>query len=650
MTRMLLKLSCAAALGLWAGGGVAGAQEAGVAKGAGAKGAEESNVRYAPTPAGFVGTYRTLAADSAPGGTFRIGVLNEFFKVSNFLVSGDSNTRFTGNLILNVTPIEHFETFLKLSMQSNENSTSSPKLIQVLGDMTIGFKGYFAPIPALTLGASTQIRFLNSTGEASFAGSATSVLLHLLATFDATKLARKFPLRAHFNFGGHIDNSDNLMTTQISSSAVYRYALRINETSRLILALGFDFPLPYVTPFLDWNFEIPVTLGRSNPNGASAFPNTLTIGSRVHPWRDLGLFVGIDIGLTSAGTLGIPAVPGWNLLFGVTYNFDPGRSKVVEKIVEKRVAFAPPATTGIIVGKVTDKASGKPIEGVIVSFPARDTARCATTADGVFNTFEIAAGKIQTRVAKSGYKAEDWDVVVPAGGAATLTVALTAVEPPVVDGGVRGNVVDDAGKPVAGATAELKAPGVDTVNAKVDEATAAFAVKAKPGKYTLAVSANGFVGVERAVEFGSGETVLLDFALKRLAAPAVAATSAQPSGGASVEGNRVVTKDKVQFAGNSTRVSPKMRASLDDVVALLKANAQIKKVRIEAHTDNRGGPKRATRTTQRQADAVKKHLVDAGVAAERLEAKGLGSSKPLVPNLTNRDREKNRRVELVIVE
>jgi outer membrane protein OmpA-like peptidoglycan-associated protein len=648
MTR--LAVSFAVAVFAFWGGGASRAQETGVAKGAEAKGAAESDVRHAPAAAGFVGTYHTLAADSAPGGTFRLAALNEFFSVSNFLATGDTNKRFAGNLVLNVTPVEHFETFLKLAMQSNENSTSSPKLIQVLGDMTIGFKGYFAPIPALTLGASMQLRFLNSTGEASFSGSATSVLFHLLTTFDASKLANKFPLRAHFNFGFHIDNSDNLMTTQISTSAVYRYALRINETSRLILALGFDFPLPYVTPFLDWNFEIPVSLPRANANGASAFPNLLAIGTRVHPWRDLGLFVGIDIGLTSAGTLGIPAIPAWNLLFGVTYNFDPGRSKVVERVVEKRVAFSPPATTGIIVGKVTDKASGKPIEGVIVSFPARDSARSATTVDGAFSTFDIAAGKIQTRVAKDGYKSEDWDVVVPAGGSATLNVALTVLEAAVPEGGVRGSVVDDAGKAVLGATAELKAPGVDTVNVKIDEATAAFSVKAKAGKYTLAVGAKDYVGVERAVEFGGGEFVLLDVALKRLAVPKVAAVSARASGGASVEGNRIVTKERIQFAGNATRVVGKMKAVLADVAALMKANSQIKKVRIEAHTDNRGGPKRTLRTTARQADAVKKHLVDAGVAAERLEAKGVGATKPLVPNLTNRDREKNRRVELVIVE
>ena len=47
------------------------------------------------------------------------------------------------------------------------------------------------------------------------------------------------------------------------------------------------------------------------------------------------------------------------------------------------------------------------------------------------------------------------------------------------------------------------------------------------------------------------------------------------------------------------------------------------------------------------ADAVKKHLADAGVNGERLTAKGLGMSKPLAKNNTEAGRARNRRVELV---
>ena len=43
-------------------------------------------------------------------------------------------------------------------------------------------------------------------------------------------------------------------------------------------------------------------------------------------------------------------------------------------------------------------------------------------------------------------------------------------------------------------------------------------------------------------------------------------------------------------------------------------------------------------------------LVDRGVASERLEAKGFGDTRPLVPNLTDGNRAQNRRVQLLIIE
>jgi outer membrane protein OmpA-like peptidoglycan-associated protein len=42
-------------------------------------------------------------------------------------------------------------------------------------------------------------------------------------------------------------------------------------------------------------------------------------------------------------------------------------------------------------------------------------------------------------------------------------------------------------------------------------------------------------------------------------------------------------------------------------------------------------------------------LVSAGVSTDRLEAKGYGDSRPIVPNLTPGNRARNRRVQFIIV-
>jgi len=54
--------------------------------------------------------------------------------------------------------------------------------------------------------------------------------------------------------------------------------------------------------------------------------------------------------------------------------------------------------------------------------------------------------------------------------------------------------------------------------------------------------------------------------------------------------------------------------------------------------------------SEERAKSVQSFLVSRGVAGSRLTAKGYGPDKPVAPNLTERGRDKNRRVEFVIVE
>jgi outer membrane protein OmpA-like peptidoglycan-associated protein len=53
--------------------------------------------------------------------------------------------------------------------------------------------------------------------------------------------------------------------------------------------------------------------------------------------------------------------------------------------------------------------------------------------------------------------------------------------------------------------------------------------------------------------------------------------------------------------------------------------------------------------TQTRANIFTEKLTSAGVANNRVEAKGFGAALPVVPNSTNANRVKNRRMQVILI-
>ena len=107
---------------------------------------------------------------------------------------------------------------------------------------------------------------------------------------------------------------------------------------------------------------------------------------------------------------------------------------------------------------------------------------------------------------------------------------------------------------------------------------------------------------------------------------------------------------QVQFARNAANILPVSLPLLDQVIEVLRNMPEIRKVRIEGHTDGRGKPAYNRRLSQRRAESVLRHLMAAGIDASRLRAKGFGADRPIVSNDTQANRAKNRRVEFVVLD
>ena len=106
---------------------------------------------------------------------------------------------------------------------------------------------------------------------------------------------------------------------------------------------------------------------------------------------------------------------------------------------------------------------------------------------------------------------------------------------------------------------------------------------------------------------------------------------------------------KVHFATGTATLKPDSRQLLDNIVDVLLANPRIKQIEVGGHTDNRGGKLMNMKLSQARANSVRQYLADNGVTPERITSKGYGSRRPKVPNITRRNRARNRRVEFKIL-
>ncbi len=86
---------------------------------------------------------------------------------------------------------------------------------------------------------------------------------------------------------------------------------------------------------------------------------------------------------------------------------------------------------------------------------------------------------------------------------------------------------------------------------------------------------------------------------------------------------------------------------LDKVVKIMNAHSAYNLL-IEGHTDSQGDDTLNKNLSEKRANAVKTYLVNNGIDASRLKAKGYGEAKPVADNGTSEGRAENRRVELKV--
>ena len=111
--------------------------------------------------------------------------------------------------------------------------------------------------------------------------------------------------------------------------------------------------------------------------------------------------------------------------------------------------------------------------------------------------------------------------------------------------------------------------------------------------------------------------------------------------------NTLMTSKTIQFQSGSAYLAPESTAAISELATELQKCAGTQ-VEVQGHTDLTGGATVNQTISQSRAETVVAGLVEQGVPASQLTAKGYGSTQPLVDARTSDANAKNRRTVLVV--
>ena len=109
----------------------------------------------------------------------------------------------------------------------------------------------------------------------------------------------------------------------------------------------------------------------------------------------------------------------------------------------------------------------------------------------------------------------------------------------------------------------------------------------------------------------------------------------------------LLAKNAIQFETDSAVVSPQSYALVFDLAGVA-LRCEATEIEIDGHTDNQGPDALNVELSQARAYAVAQLFERAGVSSSRLRSVGLGSSRPIADNDTEKGRAQNRRIEIVV--
>jgi OmpA-OmpF porin, OOP family len=104
----------------------------------------------------------------------------------------------------------------------------------------------------------------------------------------------------------------------------------------------------------------------------------------------------------------------------------------------------------------------------------------------------------------------------------------------------------------------------------------------------------------------------------------------------------------IYFEKSKSHLLPASIPELKDLTEFMKENPAVR-IRLEGHTESGGDPEKNLTLSENRVKEVKKYLTEQGVDDNRIEWIGYGGQRPMNSNDNEYLRQKNRRVEVVII-
>jgi outer membrane protein OmpA-like peptidoglycan-associated protein len=239
---------------------------------------------------------------------------------------------------------------------------------------------------------------------------------------------------------------------------------------------------------------------------------------------------------------------------------------------------------------------------------------------------------------EASLEAGDWLLEASAEGRPDASrVVVVPAGPPIL---VEQQLSADVGRLIIVVRNELGA--LVDANVRIDDSRPQQAERGElrvdlaPGTHKIRAEADGYVAVMSAGKIVTGGSSHVEIVL--------------PTSRARLRGERIEIDDKVYFELDRAVIQVQSHELLNQVAAVVVSHPELRRVRIEGHTDSRGDDAYNQRLSAQRADAVRTYLINAGVDPGRLQAVGHGESKPVDKAENEAAWEKNRRVEFVVAE